>query len=194
VIVSVGWGIPSLEQPQPKAVASKTAPMPRMPGLSVRHRRDGSLEFDQDGAVKTALLALACVLCFACTDDDGGDAGDGGSADVPQDMLVPDLPNIDRWSPDWPGACDPTDQNCGGGDECTLDCTAGTFACTASTGGTKTIDQACGVGECARGLTCVGTCKKWCREDKDCPMGKTCSIKGVMCPGASASIGWLCFP
>lgn len=149
-------------------------------------------------------MAVAATLALsACSGDEAanGDGGDGGG-DRPQDLPrdpMPDLPNIDRWFPDWAGACDPTDQNCGVMEECTIDCAMKGFVCSASKGGTGKIDEACTVGSCAKGLTCVGSasgakCRKWCREDKDCPMGKTCSTMGVSCMGATGTIGWLCWP
>ena len=142
------------------------------------------------------LLALVAASCAR----DEGDTGDGGvdqAKDVPQQ---PDLPSIDRYFPDWAGTCDPTDQNCMADEECIVNCSTKAFVCAATTKGIAKLGEDCMVGTCVKGLTCVATtgggarCRKWCREDKDCLAGKTCSIMGIACPGGAGTVGWLCLP
>jgi hypothetical protein len=147
--------------------------------------------------LRAATLTLTLALA-GCGDDGGtpGIAPDGGALDAST-----------GGDAGWPGTCDPVQQNCPTGQQCTGGCnvagvTAKVFTCAMpAAGATATNGQACGPG-CAPGHDCYvvpggdgGTrsvCRKYCNADSDCP-GTRCVGEGLVCTtGDPAPIGKLC--
>lgn len=161
---------------------------------------------------RTALCVVLSISCLAgaglaglsgCDDDD-----DEPSLGVLLDA-APIAPGIDAGvsGPPWPGTCDPVQQNCPAGQQCTGGCQvagvmAKVFTCAVpGPSATATNGQDCGAG-CAPGNDCYtvpaaggGTrsvCRKYCNTNADCPSG-TCVAEGLVCTaGDTAPIGRLC--
>jgi len=149
--------------------------------------------------IRSLAVVVGAALGVACS---GGDRStervDSGGGDQPMDAPAPDLQTTDGPFLDWPGACDPTDQNCAPGDECVVDCAMKQFRCVPSTPGPDQPGDPCSVTSCAKGLFCRAPpggsmkCFKFCREDTDCPTGKTCTLPGVKCPVGEMLYGRFC--
>ncbi len=157
------------------------------------------------GSLRFVLVTAAAAACLQSACGDGSPAGSGGDSgtdarDAAVDIPVRDFP-FDRFTRDWAGVCDPTDQNCAPGQECIINCPAASeFICVPERGGAGAPGDPCDNESCAPGLTCVDSaagpmCRKWCRFDTDCPAGKECTQIGVRCATsgpAAAVMGQLC--
>jgi hypothetical protein len=170
----------------------------------------------------TLVLTLT-FMAAACNDDDNSslafdagalDAAAGGASGAADGAAGTESGSADgtgtggtAGADAWPGTCDPVQQNCPSGQQCTGGCNvtgvmAKVFTCAMpAAGAVATNGQDCGAG-CARGHDCYtipnadgGTrsvCRKYCNTDSDCP-GTRCVAEGLVCTaGDTNPIGRLC--